>query len=242
LKRGVIVALVIGIAAALGFFLQQRQSHEQMPAVSATAAVSAGIAPSTDPADTAAATTPPAADARPALVVPRTLPQFELADRDGRKHKLSDWKGRPVMVNYWATWCGPCRREIPLLNQLRVDHKALKLEIIGIAVDFREDVLKYAQEHPISYPLLIDDDENLVAMKGIGMPDSPFPFTVFADSQQRILTVKVGELHREDVDLILGLLVKVDAGTLQVPAARAQISEGLKELATRRATAKPAAG
>ena len=48
-------------------------------------------------------------------------PQFELADRDGKKRKLSDWAGRPVVVNFWATWCGPCRREIPLLNKVRAE-------------------------------------------------------------------------------------------------------------------------
>lgn len=227
MKRGVIIVLVVGIAAALGI-LVQRQFRE-----------SPSVTPA--PAPTTAAATPAAGAAAepPKEVIPDALPQFELADRDGRKRTLGEWKGRPLMVNYWATWCPPCRKEIPLLNEVRAAHRAMKLEIVGIAIDFREDVLKYAVEHPISYPLLIDDNENMVAMKAMGMTNSPFPFTVFADSRQRILTVKIGELHREDVEMILDRLARVDAGTLALPEAQQQVSEGLKELATKRAAAKP---
>jgi thiol-disulfide isomerase/thioredoxin len=174
-------------------------------------------------------------------VIPDTLPQFELADRDGKMRRLSDWKGQPLLVNYWATWCGPCRREIPLLNQLRAEHKAMKLEVIGIAVDFRDDVLTYAKENPISYPLLIGEEDGLAAVKAMGVENAAFPFTVFADSRQRIVAVKFGELHRDDAELILDRLAKVDAGTLGLPAAREQITAGLKELATKRAATQPAA-
>jgi thiol-disulfide isomerase/thioredoxin len=233
LKRGVIVVLVVGIAAALGFVVQHQLGKEPV----ATAVTTASTAPS--------ATAPPAADAAaepPKPVIPTTLPQFELADRDGKKRTLGDWKGRPVMVNYWATWCPPCRKEIPLLNQLRADHKAQKLEIIGIAVDFREDVLKYAQEHPITYPLLINDDENMVAMKAMGLPNAPFPFTVFADSQQRIVAIRFAELHRDVAELILERVARIDAGTLTLEEARKQIEEGLKQIDMKRAAAPAAAG
>jgi hypothetical protein len=76
----------------------------------------------------------------------------------------------------------------------------------------------------------------------MGVADAAFPFTVFADSQQRILTVKFGELHADDAELLLGLLARVDAGTLGQAEARLQITAGLKELATRRAAAKAAGG
>jgi thiol-disulfide isomerase/thioredoxin len=241
LKRGVIVALVVGMAAALGFFLQQRQSQEQMTAVPASAPASTDTAPATDSADATTAASTPAADARPALVVPKTLPQFELADRDNRKRKLGEWKGQPVMVNYWASWCVPCRREIPLLNELRAERKAMKLEIVGIAVDVREDVLEYVKTNPLSYPLLIGEEDGLEAVTAMGVQPA-FPFTVFADSQQRILTLKFGELHRDEADMILDRLAKVDAGTLPLEDARTQIEAQMKALATKRGGGKPAAG
>lgn len=146
-----------------------------------------------------------------------------------------------MLVNYWATWCAPCRREIPLLNELRSEHGKQKLEVVGIAVDFRDDVLKYAQETTIAYPLLIGEEDGLAAVQAMGMQPA-FPFSVFADSQQRIVALKVGELHRDEAELILDRVAQVDAGTLPLQQAREEITEGLKELATRRATAPAAAG
>jgi thiol-disulfide isomerase/thioredoxin len=171
--------------------------------------------------------------------VPEVLPQFVLKDRDGKPRKLGDWAGRPLAVNFWATWCAPCRREIPLLNKLRHDRGAQKLEIIGIAVDFRDDVLKYATATTISYPLLIGEDDGLEAVKAMGMQPQ-FPFTVFADSKQRIIALKVGELHQDDAELILDRVADVDAGHLDIAAARSQITEGLKALADKRAAAQTA--
>jgi thiol-disulfide isomerase/thioredoxin len=238
MNKGVVIAVAIGIAAALGF-MAQRQLSLDTPAP-ATAApevakveAAAGDTGASDPAEP-----PDATEAAPK--VPEVLPQFELADREGRKRRLGEWKGRPLMVNYWATWCAPCRREIPLLNDLRKQRSAQQLEIIGIAVDFREDVLKYAQETTISYPLLIGEEDGLEAVKAAGMQPA-FPFTIFADSQQRIVALKVGELHQDEADLILDRVAAVDAGRLDLPAAREQIAEGLKEIATRRATAAASA-
>jgi thiol-disulfide isomerase/thioredoxin len=234
MKKGVVIAAAIGIAAALGFMAQRHLgagSSTQPPAPK----VADIAAPTGASASAAAPASAPATAEAAAPKVPETLPQFELADRDGKKRRLGEWAGRPLMVNYWATWCAPCRREIPLLNQLRKQRSAQRLEIIGIAVDFREDVLKYAQETAISYPLLIGEEDGLEAVKAAGMQPA-FPFTIFADSKQRIVALKVGELHQDEADLILDRVVAVDAGKLDLPAARAQIAEGLKEIATRRAT------
>ena len=94
----------------------------------------------------------------------------------------------------------PLRRR--LLNAVREARKAQKLEIVGIAVDFRDDVLAYVKERPIHYPLLIGEEDGLEALKSVGMT-AAFPFTLFADSKQRILALKVGELHQDELDLIL---------------------------------------
>lgn len=222
MKKGAVIAVAVAIATASGFFAQRKLSHSDSP--------QAASAPTAAPA--AAAEPAPAPEAQPS--VPEVLPAVELADREGRKRKLSDWAGQPVMVNFWATWCAPCRREIPLLNKVQTERAGQKVEVIGVAVDFRDDVLAYAQKTPISYPLLIGEEDGLAAVQAFGMQPN-FPFTVFADSKQRLVALKVGELHQEEVDLILDKVLAVDAGTLDLPAARAQISEGLKEIATKRA-------
>ncbi|MEJ0098977.1 MAG: TlpA disulfide reductase family protein [Pseudomonadota bacterium] len=242
MKKGLILVVVVGIAAVLGFLVQ----HQVRSGANVTPAPAAANAPATTPATSAlpadATAAPAGTEAKPAdLVIPTTLPHFELADRDGKKRSLDDWKGRPLMVNYWASWCGPCRREIPLLNQLRAERKAQKLEIVGIAVDFKDDVLTFLKTNPISYPLLIGEEDGIAAVHAMGV-EPAFPFTVFADSKQDIVALKIGELHRDEADLILDRVAKVDAGTLPLPEARQQITEGLKELAEKRAAAKPAAG
>jgi thiol-disulfide isomerase/thioredoxin len=236
-KAAVFIVVALGIAAALGFLAQRHLGKPELiatPAPATPAANGGATAATGSPAAAATST----AEAAP-LKVPDVLPQFVLTDREGKPRKLGDWAGRPLAVNFWATWCAPCRREIPLLNKLRHDRAAQKLEIIGIAVDFRDDVLKYATATTISYPLLIGEDDGLEAVKAMGMQPQ-FPFTVFADSKQRIIALKVGELHQDDADLILDKVVAVDAGRLDLASARNQITEGLKALADKRAADRAA--
>jgi thiol-disulfide isomerase/thioredoxin len=224
-KKGVMIVVAIAIAAAAGFFAQRKLQPPEAQPVTAASTPSMSATPGTEPATTAAA---------PEAKVPDVLPAIELADRDGKKRKLSDWAGQPVMVNFWATWCGPCRREIPLLNKVHAERAKQKVEIIGIAVDFRDDVLAYADKTPISYPLLIGEEDGLAAVQAFGMQPN-FPFTVFADSKQRLVALKIGELHQEDIDLILDRVMAVDAGKLDLATAQGQITEGLKDIATKRA-------
>jgi thiol-disulfide isomerase/thioredoxin len=155
--------------------------------------------------------------------IPEKLPEITMPDTQGVTHKLSDWKGRPLMVNFWATWCDPCRREIPLLKRLRKERSGESLEIVGVAVDFRDAVIQYAHSIGIDYPVLIGEKDGIAAIDAFGM-ESVFPFTVFADKQGRILTVKVGELHRDEADVILDSLRDVDSGKTDLAAARQRIS------------------
>ena len=169
--------------------------------------------------------------------IPETVPEISLVDRDGVRRKLSDWKGRPLLINFWATWCGPCRREIPLLKTLRREHAADGVEVIGIAVDFRDAVLKYAHDIGIDYPLLIGEEDALQAVGAFGM-DTVFPFSVFADKQSRVVTLKIGELHQDEAAFILARVKDVDTGKLPLPQARKDIAAGIRDLAVARAKAE----
>jgi thiol-disulfide isomerase/thioredoxin len=229
-RLGVLIAVVVALAAGAGY-LSQRHLRGAAPAATTAVATAPPASPAAPPSTAAAPGTASADAQRP---VPEVLPGFSLQDRDGKPRTLAEWKGQPLVVNFWATWCAPCRREIPLLNQVRAARKAQRLEVIGIAVDFREDVLAYVKQRPIDYPLLIGEEDGLEALKSVGM-SAAFPFSLFADSRQRIVALKVGELHADELDLILDRIRDVDSGQLDLPGARAQISDGLKELATKRA-------
>ena len=161
--------------------------------------------------------------------IPERLPEITMPDSQGVTHKLSDWKGHPLMVNFWATWCDPCRREIPLLKRLRKERSGESLEIVGIAVDFRDAVIQYARSISIDYPLLMGEKDGIEAIDAFGM-ESVFPFTVFADKQGRILTVKVGELHSDEAEVILDSLHDVDSGKTELAAARQRIAAEMARL------------
>jgi len=171
------------------------------------------------------------APASPAPKVPEQLPAIRLPGTDGAVHGLAEWKGRPLLVNFWATWCEPCRREIPLLKKLRREHASDGLEIVGIAVDYPDVVRKYATARGIDYPVLVGEEGGLAAVSAFGM-ETVLPFSVFADRAGRVVTLKVGELHRDEAELILDRVREVDAGRLPVAVAREQISEGVRRLRT----------
>ena len=161
--------------------------------------------------------------------IPDRLPDISMPDAKGVSHKLSDWKGRPLMVNFWATWCDPCRREIPLLKSLRHERAAQSLEIVGIAVDFQDAVMDYTRKIGIDYPVLIGEKDGMAAIDAFGM-DTVFPFTVFADKDGRILTVKVGELHSDEAKVILDELRDVDEGKVDLAAARQRVAGEMAKL------------
>jgi thiol-disulfide isomerase/thioredoxin len=165
---------------------------------------------------------------------PERLPAMTFEDAAGAPHPLSEWSGHPLIVNFWATWCEPCRREIPLLKSLRGRSVPPGLQVVGIAVDMRAAVAKYVSDMHIDYPVLLGEQNGLQAVQALGM-DPAFPFSVFVDSQGDILTVKVGELHPDEADLILGRLAELEAGRAALPLARQQITDGLKMLAIERA-------
>ena len=175
------------------------------------------------PAETAAA--PPAAPAptSPTSVIPERRPEITLADRDGRPRALSEWNGKPQVINFWATWCAPCRREIPMLNALATDGAWPDIALIGIAVDFREDVLRYIQSTPIDYTVLIGEQDGLDAARAFGVESLGLPFTAFVDATGRIVTIHVGELHRPQADVILSIVRAVDAGQIDLKSAQARI-------------------
>jgi thiol-disulfide isomerase/thioredoxin len=161
--------------------------------------------------------------------IPEQLPAISLPDAEGRTRSLTEWQGRPLLVNFWATWCEPCRREIPLLKSLRHERAGDGLEIVGIAVDYQDPVQKYAKSHAIDYPLLIGDKGGLDAVNAFGM-EMALPFSVFADRGGQVVTLKVGELHADEARLILDRVHDVDVGRLTLKAAREQIAAGVARL------------
>jgi thiol-disulfide isomerase/thioredoxin len=218
-------AIVVAIAAVAGFLLQRLITER--PSISEATVASVPKPPAPAPADD---TSTADGDAPRAHPVPETLPAVTMPDREGVSRQLSEWKGRPLIVNFWATWCGPCREEIPLLKELRNQRARDRLEIVGIAIDRREDVLKYAHAMGIDYPVLIGEKEGYAAAESFGV-SLVLPFSVFADSRGRIVTLKIGELHPDEAAYILDRVRDIDMHRLELTDARRQIADKLRDFA-----------
>jgi peroxiredoxin len=229
-RRNWLAGLIVFMAMAAGFGLYHLKLAREPVA---------GLIPTTADAEDRASASAPAEAPDPAGTpapksVPDTLPDITLADRDGKPTALASFGGRSLMVNFWATWCAPCRREIPLLNRLRAERKAQNAEIVGVAVDFREDVLKFTETVPVNYPLLIGEEDGLAAAEAFGM-GMAFPFSVFIDHQNRILTVKIGELHEDEANFAFDRLQDIATGAVTREAAQEKVAEAFKQMAAARA-------
>ena len=230
--RALLAGLIIFSAGALGYIAYQLNEFGQEGVGGVTANATPPARADTPAADVPAEEAAPAPETK--KPVPDTLPDITLANLEGKPTKLASFGSRPLMVNFWATWCAPCRREIPLLNKIRMQRKAQNAEIVGIAVDFRDDVLKYVKTTPINYPLLMGEEDGLAAAEAFGM-GMAFPFSVFVDAQNRILTIKVGELHEDEANFAFDRLRDIDNGVLTRAAAQAAVADAFREMAAARA-------
>jgi thiol-disulfide isomerase/thioredoxin len=179
------------------------------------------------------ASTPQAAAPAATPTLAATIPDFKLADRNGEMKGLRDFGDKALIVNFWATWCAPCRREIPLLEKLQAEHGDEGFQVVGIAIDFRDKVLAYADEMQISYPLLIGEQEALDAVAAFGVDMVGLPFTVFTDRQGRVVATHMGELHADQAEVFVAVLRRVDADGLTPEDARREIFAGLAALPPR---------
>jgi len=105
-----------------------------------------------------------------------SAPAFTLMDLDGRPVSLADFRGKVVVLNFWATWCPPCRREIPDFIDLQNEYGSQGVQIVGIALDEPEKVQAFARQHGMNYAVLIGSDE--ISMKYGGIEGIPTTFIV----------------------------------------------------------------
>ena len=143
----------------------------------------------------------------PALVAPELRPQFALKDLEGKLRSSDEFSGKAVIVNFWATWCAPCRREIPLLNALQSEYGPRGLQVLGIAVDTPENVAAYQQELKLEYPSLQGELEAIEVGRKFGLDLYGLPVSVFTDKQGKILGVHIGELTRDDAEAYLAKML-----------------------------------
>lgn len=151
------------------------------------------------------------------------MPDFVLNDSDNKPRSIQEWAGKSLIINFWATWCPPCLREMPLLKTVQAQRQAQNFQIVGIAVDRRDDVLAYMKDAGMNYPVLIGEQEAVEAAEKFGVKSLGLPFTVFTDNRGRLVTVKLGELSAERTNKILDTVHALNAGRLTLEQAIAAV-------------------
>jgi thiol-disulfide isomerase/thioredoxin len=219
---GAALIVLLGVWAGLKF-------HSVHPPAEPGVPVPAGLASAPNTKDDGTIETAPHA------LIPARLPDFSLNDLAGKSTPIAVWSGKSLVINFWATWCAPCRREIPLLKTLAADWAGRDLAVVGIAVDYADKVRQFAGQFKIDYPLLIGEQDALDVAAKFGMDAPAFPFTVFTDRRGEVVALFVGELHRPQADFILSEVQNLNQDRIQLPEARRAIADGLQAMAVKNA-------
>ncbi|AKU13699.1 thioredoxin [Azoarcus sp. CIB] len=166
-------ALILGVAAAAGLagYLTQRAAPPARPAT-AQVAREAG-----------------------APILALSLP-----DSNGQPQALSQWRGKVLVVNFWATWCPPCLREIPEFAAVSRRFADAPVQFVGIGIDQPDNVRRFAEDNRVPYPLLIAPLQTLAVTSALGNTSQALPFTAIFDRQGELDFVKLGTLNEAELE------------------------------------------
>jgi thiol-disulfide isomerase/thioredoxin len=203
-SRPALVALALSAAAALGYVsyrVLMPSASEPPPVVDVSA---------------------DADEQAPPRRMAETLPDFTLANVAGEPQSIHTFTGKPLLINFWATWCGPCLREIPMLKAMQTARA--DIGIVGIAVDRREAVQEFAGKEAFNYPILVGQSEAWEAAAALGVDVYALPFTVFAAADGALLGVHTGELRAEHLAEFQAVVDDLAAGKIGIVEARSRIA------------------
>lgn len=149
-------------------------------------------------------------------MIGRQRPAFTLPDLENRPRGIAEWDGHPLLINFWATWCAPCRKEIPVFIKARERYAPQGLEIIGIAIDLPDMVREYAGEMGINYPLLYGQENAVDINYRYGNQTGGLPYSVFIDAQGVIRHLHAkGALDEAELETLLAPLIGAAGGGKQ---------------------------
>jgi thiol-disulfide isomerase/thioredoxin len=124
-------------------------------------------------------------------------------DLDGRVHRLLDWRGRVLLFNFWATWCAPCREEVPILVSAKQQWAPYGFEIVGIGVDSAAKMREFSLTYRINYPLLVADVTALELLRNLGNRTGGLPYTVILDATGALVRRHLGAFTGPDLRRVL---------------------------------------
>jgi thiol-disulfide isomerase/thioredoxin len=128
---------------------------------------------------------------------------LELPDEHGKKMTFRQWRGKVLVINFWATWCPPCKAEIPDFSRLHETWRPEGVQFVGIALDNRANVRAFVDKVKVSYPQLIGDDRVLARLGDLGNATQGLPFTLIIDRQGNIVARRVGGVAPRELEDLL---------------------------------------
>ncbi|MFC5527305.1 TlpA family protein disulfide reductase [Rhodanobacter ginsengisoli] len=139
-------------------------------------------------------------DGTDSALIGHAVPALTLPDLDGKLHSLSDYRGQRLLLNFWASWCGPCLDEMPTLNQAQKKFGEKGAIVVGIAMDEPDRVRAFLAAHPVSYPMLVGQLASPSSSEKLGDEDQILPYSVLIDGDGRILATHRGSLSTSRLD------------------------------------------
>lgn len=136
-----------------------------------------------------------------------------LPDLSQKIQPLNQWRGKVLVVNFWATWCGPCRKEMPAFGRLSDQFAAKGVQFVGISIDEQAKVQAFQQKMNVPYPLLIAGQEALVLTKKFGNATQGLPFTLVLDQTGQIRRGQIGVFDEKNLESLLASLVEIGSKT-----------------------------
>lgn len=129
-------------------------------------------------------------------------------DAEGRPQNLKQFQNKTIVLNFWATWCEPCREEMPELSSFYNENQSKNVMVIGIAIDEEKAVKSYLKKTKVTYPILVDEDKGVFLSKNLGNKEGILPYTVIINSKGIIQKTILGRIHKDQLDVILKPLLQ----------------------------------
>ena len=133
------------------------------------------------------------------------MSDFSLKNMKGETVSIEEFRGRKTLINFWATWCRPCRKEMPMLNGIFLSQDPSDFSVVGIAIDKPEKVTQFVAELGIDFPIMVGQSEAYDVMKALGNEALTLPYTILIDEEGEVVWSKNTELKHSDMDEVLGI-------------------------------------
>jgi len=129
-------------------------------------------------------------------------------DLSSQTRRLSEWQGRSLLCNFWATWCGPCREELPLLDAAQQQHARSGLQVVGIGIDSAANIREYVKVVQVGFPLLVGEFGAIALMRRLGNRSGGLPFTAVLDRAGRLRHRRLGAYSAAELDSEIAALLR----------------------------------